>query len=131
MYCYCTALPLYTESITLIPESPQVLPDGILNIFTFLRCTIEFETSDLMVDHGWRLPSGNFLVEDNETNPRYRVEPISVGFKEGNVSNIVTVLTINGLSYQDAGVYSCEVRDTTTPNSEWITAPVELQLQGR
>ena len=39
-----------------------------------------------------------------------------------------TTLTIQSLSYLDAGIYSCEVYNRSS--AEWISAPIELVLPG-
>ncbi len=94
-------------------------------LFTFLQC--QLEPPDAMVEHGWRLPSGEFLTPDNDTD---QIQVSEIGTSQ--LANNVTVsLIIYPLSYQHAGVYSCEVRDTTTPGAEWVAAQVELQLRGR
>ena len=40
-----------------------------------------------------------------------------------------TALFIQSLSYLDAGIYSCEVRNGSS-NSGWISASVKLKLEG-
>ncbi len=82
------------------------------------------------VDIGWRLPSGEFLTPDNDTS-EIQVSGKGTSAQPHNYTRSVTTLFIsNFLSYQHAGVYSCEVRDTATPGAEWITAEVDLQLRG-
>ncbi len=82
-----------------------------------------------MVEHGWRLPSGEFLTPDNYSDP---IQVLEIGTSQlaNNMNISVLVIIINQLSYQHAGVYSCEVRDTTTAGVEWVIAQVELQLRG-
>ncbi len=82
-----------------------------------------------MVDVGWRLPSGEFLTPDNDT-VEFHVSDVGTSIHADNTTKAVIILTIFGLSYQHAGMYSCEVRDTTSPGAEWITAKVDLQLTG-
>ncbi len=96
-------------------------------LFTFPQCQIE--PADAMVEHGWRLPSGEFLAPDNDTD---QIQVLEIGHLQlaNNVNVSVLVIIINQLSYQHAGVYSCEVQNTTTPGAEWVTAQVELQLRG-
>ncbi len=113
-----------TAAITLIPNTPRA-PD--LLVFTFLQC--EIQPSDAMVDVGWRLPSGEFLTPDNDT-AEFHVSDVGTVVHADNTTEAVIILTIFGLSYQHAGMYSCEVRDTTTPGAEWIAAKVDLQLTG-
>ncbi len=83
-----------------------------------------------MVEQGWRLPSGEFLTPDNDTD-QIQVSEIGTSQLANNVTVSIIVIIINQLSYQHAGVYSCEVRDTTTLGAEWVAAQVELQLRGR
>ncbi len=113
-----------TEAITLIPFSPRA-PD--LLVFTFLQC--EIQPPNAMVDVGWRLPSGEFLTPDNDT-VEFHVSDVGSSIQADNTTEAVIILTIFGLSYQHAGSYACEVRDTTTAGAEWITAEVDLQLRG-
>ncbi len=96
-------------------------------LFAFLQC--QLEPFGAMVEHGWRLPSGEFLTPDNDTN-QIQVSEIGTSQMSNNVNISVLVIIINQLSYQHAGVYSCEVQNTTTPGAEWVTAQVELQLRG-
>ncbi len=81
-----------------------------------------------MVEHGWRLPSGEILTPANNTD-QIQVQ-IGTSVLDNEMNETVLVIIITQLSYQFAGVYSCEVRDTTTPGAEWVTAQVELQLRG-
>ncbi len=82
-----------------------------------------------MVDVGWRLPSGEFLTHVNDT-VEFHVSDVRTSTRADNTTETVIVLTITGLSSQHAGMYSCEVRDTTTPGAEWNAATVDLQLRG-
>ena len=41
-----------------------------------------------------------------------------------------TALFIRDISYLDAGIYSCEVLSGSSPDSRWISATVELKLEG-
>ncbi len=83
-----------------------------------------------MMEHGWRLPSGEFLTPDNDTD-QFQIPEIGTSQLANNMNISVFVILITQLSYQFAGVYSCGVRDTTTPGAKWVTAQVELQLRGR
>ncbi len=112
------------ESLTLTPTTPRA-PD--LSAFTFLQC--EIQPPDAMVDVGWRLPSGEFLTPNNDTSDIH-ISDVGTSTRADNTTEAVIILTITGLSYQHAGTYSCEARDTTTPGAEWITAKVDLQLRG-
>ena len=44
-----------------------------------------------------------------------------------------TVMIIQNLSYSDAGVYTCRVRDSRDPSNRgpWIEAQAHLQLLGK
>ncbi len=94
-------------------------------LFTFLQC--QLEPADAMVEHGWRLPSGEFLTTENDTD-QIQVSEIGASQLPGNMNVSVLVVIINQLSYQHAGLYSCEVQNT--PGAEWVAAQVELQLRG-
>ncbi len=82
-----------------------------------------------MVDVGWRLPSGEFLTPDNYTLDVH-VTGVGKALVADNTMKAIILLTINALSYQHAGMYSCEIQDITTPGAEWITEEVHLQLRG-
>jgi len=50
---------------------------------------------------------------------------------EAGVRN-TTLLFMGSITYQDAGNYTCEVRSSSAPpQSEWLLAMVELQLEGK
>lgn len=124
MCCAYFLFSLNAESIVVVPDTPKV-PEPVQPI-TSLLC--EVQTSTAVVELRWQLPSGVYLTPNNDTNEvRVSLERLA---DEGNVTIRATVLTIAPLSYQLAGDYSCEVRDTTTPGAEWIAADVELRLKG-
>lgn len=115
-----------SEPLTLVP-GPLNVPH--LSTFTFLYCGLQ--PPDARVNHGWRLPSGEFLTPDNHTS-QFQVSALGRSRRVNNAADWYTVMvfTINALSYELAGEYSCEVQDSTTPRAEWTAAVVELQLQG-
>ncbi len=82
-----------------------------------------------MVDVGWRLPSGEFFTHVNDTE-EIHVSEVGDSAQADNTTRDVFIVTIFVLSYQHAGIYSCEVRDRATPEAGWITAEVDLQLRG-
>ncbi len=82
-----------------------------------------------MVDVGWRLPSGEFLTQVNDTE-EIHVSEVGDSALADNTTKDVFIVTIFAVSYQHAGIYSCEVRDTATPGAGWITAELDLQLRG-
>ncbi len=89
----------------------------------------EIQPPDAMVDVGWRLPSGEFLTPGNDTETIH-VSDVGDSEQLDNTTKDVFIVIIFVLSYQHAGIYSCEVRDRATPGAGWITAEVDLQLRG-
>ena len=104
-------------SFELTPEMPNVQ-------FT---CGLEPDTLQANVDYTtrWILPGGEIV---NSTRGRFT-------FIEGLVtvdsSRIVpgTTLILSQMSYQDAGMYTCEGRSTAPgASTNWASASFELQL---
>lgn len=62
---------------------------------------------------------------------RYRtVQGITDGVQGGRKES--AVLFVERLTYQDAGNYTCEVRNSSAPEqSPWLSASTELQLEGK
>ena len=60
---------------------------------------------------------------------RFRVSQGAVNTPQGDRQS--TLLLVLNLSYQDAGNYTCEVRSSVSTQSPWLSASVELQLEGK
>ena len=88
----------------------------------YLTCYVSADNGILNPITRWRLPNEaviNFGVGNNVF--QYNVAPPAM-----------TYLLIQNMTYEDAGTYTCEARntsDTTTP-TVWYSATVELQLLG-
>ena len=125
------------ETITSIQPafSVQVLPgESDLNTFIFLVCNPEPNSQLTMTDYvsRWTTPSGEtftFMVRIPPGFERYRILQGPAGQGQ-NVRMEATLHFIEMLSYQDAGNYTCEVRSSSSTQSPWFSASVELQLEG-
>ena len=104
-----------------IPSRTYTLMPGIP-----LTCGLKPDTLEPNVNYTtrWILPGGEII---NSSQRRFV-------FSESRVSHVTgplpgTVLVVTGLSYQDAGSYTCEGRSTTPGASPlWASASFELQL---
>ena len=119
--------------LTLAPDRPVVVeppPSIPPNTITFLACIVGPPGISLdEYDTQWIRPEGQIIPEDPDVG-KFRAD--KGGKAEGNNVTIpITQLLIQMLSYQDAGVYRCEVRNASLPGSPWIPASVELQLRGK
>ena len=129
--------PLFTEIVSSIrPEIPvKVLPgDNILTTFTFLECNPEPNSQLTRTDYvsRWTTPSGEtftFMVANPPGFERYRILQGPAGQGQ-TVRMEATLLFMEMISYQDAGNYTCEVRSSSSTQSPWFSASVELQLEG-
>ena len=128
---HCFPLSLHAE-LTLTPDPPVVVepaPSRPPNTITFLTCIVgplgileeEFDTQ-------WIRPEGQ-IIPDEPDEGKFRANK---GLRaEANVTIQITQLLILMLSYQDAGIYRCEVRNASLPGSPWIPASIEFQLRGK
>ena len=81
----------------------------------------------------WTIPSGEtltYMVHNPPGFERYRILQGPAGQGQ-NVRMEATLLFMEMISYQDAGNYTCEVRSSSSPQSPWFSASVELQLEGK
>ena len=123
MCLYCSSfLPI---EVVEAEQEVVIEPGTSLNIFTSLNCLVTPE--NLTIAIRWILPGGDIVTED--TTGRFFV---SQG-PGGNTGGRNVLLLIDQLSYQDDGVYTCEVMDLdpTIPDAPWIPATVQLQLNGK
>lgn len=102
----------------------KVLPDddGQLNPFTFLICMLEPPSE--ITQAQWVLPNGDIVNESTESE-RFMVEMVA-----NNETSLEMMLMISKLSYKDSGVYKCEAKHSTAPESQWLSATIELELKG-
>ena len=131
--------PFFAETITsLQPEIAVIAVPGPLlnNLFTFIFLTCIPEPTTLTTSDfvsRWTIPSGQTFTFNELNLPnfeRFRVSQGNVPAGEG--PRQATLLLIQSLTYQDAGNYTCEVRNSSAPpQSEWLLATVELQLEGK
>ena len=113
-------------NITARNETIPNQSDSLINTFVSPFCIIEsnFTLSLSTVESRWIFNettltpglSGRYLVNEGE----------------GLDDNFETILLVQRLIYSDAGIYTCEVRDTRDPNSPgpWISDKLTLQLLG-
>ena len=129
---HCFPLSLHAE-LTLTPDPPVVVepaPSRPPNTLTFLTCIVgplgileeEFDTQ-------WILPEGQ-IIPDEPDEGKIRADKGGRA-QADNVTIQITNLIILMLSYQDAGIYRCEVRNASLPGSPWIPASIEFQLRGK
>ena len=91
-----------------------------------LVCSLEPDTLTPGVNYTtrWILPGGEII---NSTKGRFVFTEGPVSVSGRNVPG--TVLVVTELSYQDAGMYTCEGRSTDPgASAQWATASFELQL---
>ena len=117
MYFHLTEVVVADQEVVTLPVS------SFLDVFATLICVIT--PSNLTIASRWNLPNGNIVTED--TTGRFIV------YQGPGGGRLDVLLLIDQLSYQDAGVYTCEVMDLdpTIPDASWIPATVELQLNGK
>ena len=82
-----------------------------------IACAIEGPPSE--IDIQWRHNNGTYNV--NNTNGRHRV----------NVTQGLTFITINSVSYQDNGTYYCNVKISGSGFDHWMFDKVDLILYGK
>ena len=129
-YVSRSTIVLSPAELTIVPAISPLIVIPSFNVLlapeTFLACAV---TPPLNLITRWILPSGIVTVFGVYNNlPRFIVS-------QGNNVNgtaLITILVIQNTTYEDAGTYTCEARntsDTTTP-TVWYSAAVELQLLG-
>ena len=129
-----TLLSIVFAELTLTPDLPLVVveppPSIPPNAITFLACIVG--PPGLSVDEydtQWILPDGQ-IIPDEPDEGKFRADK-GGSAEANNVTIQTTQLLILMLSYQDAGIYRCEVRNASLPGSPWIPASIELQLRGK
>ena len=118
---------LYTEEISIFPNrSPVILPDLSLTSSIDLACVLTPTTLILQGYRArWITPAGEIIVS---TNSRYGTYTGGI-LDTQQIPRPSTLLLIQKLSYQDAGLYICEgQRANTSDASVWVSATVELRL---
>ena len=124
LYWICTFT--YIEDLVLVTESEVVIEPSSNDVpppFTVLKCFVTPNNATIAIR--WTLPNGTMI-------PQGTTDRLFVDQGSGRtMDRINVVLIISQLSYQDAGVYTCEVMDLTIPDAPWIPATVELQLNGK
>ena len=114
----------HLAEVVVADQEVVTLPGLFLATFTSLFCEVTPENVTIAIR--WNLPNGNIVTEG--ITGRFFVDD-----EPGGLGRLNVVLFIDQLSYQDAGVYTCEVMDLdpTIPDAPWIPATVELQLNGK
>ena len=127
-YVSRSTIVLSPAELSIVPAiSPLVIPSFRTNLApdTFLVCAV---TPPLNLFTRWTLPSGTVTVFRDANDPRFIMSLAN----NVNGTAFITILLIQNMTYEDAGTYTCEARntsDTTTP-TVWYSATVELQLLG-
>ena len=118
-----------TEDITIIPiRSPVVIPSRTNTLMPGipLACGLNPDTlqADVNYTTRWILPNGQTITS---TQGRFVFSESRVTLN--NVPLPGTILVVTGLSFQDAGNYTCEGRSTAPGASPlWASGSFELQL---
>ena len=120
---------VFTEEVTIFPIIPVVkIPSVSIRLTTRVPLVCGLEPTSLVQDNytsRWITPRGEIV-----TSSRGRFV-LTEGTVTVNFTILVTgtMLDVARLSYQDAGVYTCEGRITNSDESSpWISATFELQL---
>ena len=127
-----TLIPLFFTDLTLQPFN-RAQPINLLLpplTFGFLRCEISanFTLNGTTVESRWNISTTVEVLVPGSSDGKYDV---SQGPAAMNVYE--TVMIIQNVSYSDAGVYTCRVRDSRDPSNRgpWVEAQVHLQLLGK
>ena len=99
--------------------------------FAILRCDIftDFElNATTLVESRWNITTGAEVQSPGTNDGKY---DLSQGGSAARV--LETVLVVQNLIYNDAGVYTCRARDNRDPSNRgpWVEAQVHLQLLGK
>ena len=118
--------------LTVAPGEAVVFePSGTVpTTFTFLECIMgPLGISLDEIESRWILPDEQ-VIPDEPDMGRFRVDIGERAETNGTIIPINQLLIIM-VSYQDAGIYECEVRNALNPSAQWVSASVELQLGGK
>ena len=127
--CISLAFLPIAEDVIIIPNrGPVVIPSQIHTLIAGipLVCGLNPDTLEPNVDYTtrWILPDGQ-IVTSNQGRFVFMEGRVSVN----NEPLPGTILVVTGLSYQNAGTYTCEGRSTAPGASPlWASASFELQL---
>ena len=111
-----------------INRNPVVIPSLLSNLMPGvpLICGLNPDTLEPNVNYTtrWIVPGGEIITS---TQGRFVFSESRVSLSTGLLPG--TILVVTGLSYQDAGTYTCEGRSTAPGASLlWASASFELQL---
>ena len=112
------------DSIEILPKPRTSLQPLIFLEFPLLPSSLQPEN----FTSSWTLPSGKTVsLESQSTDTRILAQE---GLTSVNATQLfqAAFLLIQGLSYKDAGIYTCRVQDNTNPGSPPIEGTIELRL---
>ena len=113
----------------IIPSrNPVVIPSRAIILIAGipLTCGLKPDTLEPNVNYTtrWMLPNGQIITS---SQGRFVFSESRVSLNNEPLPG--TILVVTGLSYQDAGTYTCEGRSTAPGASTvWASASFELQL---
>ena len=121
---------IFTD-LTLQPFN-RTQPIGLNPPVTFgvLRCDIfaNFTLNRTTIESRWNISTTVEVLVPGSSDDKY---DISQG--PAAMNGYETLMIIQNLSYIDAGVYTCRVRDSRDPSNRgpWVEAQAHLQLLGK
>ena len=128
-YVSLAFLPI-AEDVMIIPNRNPVAIPSQTNILTPgipLVCGLNPDTLEPNVNYTtrWIVPGGQIITS---TQGRFVFHEDRVSLNNALLPG--TVLVVTGLSFQDAGNYTCEARSNAFPGASplWASASFELQL---
>ena len=97
---------------------------------TFLECGLQPDTlQSVNYTSSWTLPSRETITFGlPNSNTRFTVQQGPAQFLDVSGQLPATLLAIQRLSYLDAGMYTCSVRNSSEVSSPPVTAVIELRL---
>lgn len=93
---------------------------------TFLSCGIDSPTANYT--SRWITPNGEVVIPTGINDTKLTVLEGTVEMDTQLFNG--TALILKNLSYHDEGMYICEARDLSVPDSPWMQAVSQLNLLG-
>lgn len=122
-----------TEEVTIFPLHPVLkIPSATTTLLPAITLACGLEPLSLVPQENyttqWITPGGEIF---NSTRDRFFLSEAESRFFASRMLPITpaTILIVTQLTYQDAGVYTCEGRNNASDDtSPWASATTELQL---